>query len=52
MKITNSTEMPTATISFRLSEDERRTLNVRADREERTVSNFVRLLLRYVLQHA
>jgi hypothetical protein len=46
-----TSDMLTATISFRLSEDEFRTLNVRADRENRTVSNLVRMLLRNVLQH-
>ena len=35
---TKITDPLTATISFRLSEDEFRTLNVRADRENRTVS--------------
>ena len=40
-----NTEMLTATISFRLSE-----LNVRADRENRTVSNLCRMLLRQVVQ--
>lgn len=39
-----------ATISFRLSEDEWKTLNVRADQEHRTVSNLCRMLLRQVLQ--
>jgi hypothetical protein len=42
----------TATVSFRLTEDERRTLELRADREQRTVSQLVRLLLRHVLQLA
>jgi hypothetical protein len=49
---TKNTEMLTATVSFRLSEEECRTLNIRADREDRTVSNLVRLLLRGVLERA
>lgn len=51
-KTPNPTEMLTATISFRLTEAECRTLAVRADREQRTVSQLVRILLRNVLQHA
>lgn len=35
---TKNTEMLTATISFRLTENECRTLAVRADREQRIVS--------------
>jgi hypothetical protein len=49
---TKNTDMLTATISFRLTEDECRTLAGRADREHRTVSQLVRILLRDVLQHA
>ena len=49
MKITNPTEMLSATVSFRLTDDECRTLALRADREQRTVSQLVRLLLRDVL---
>lgn len=51
-KPTNSTDRLTATISVRLTEDECRTLAVCPDREQRTVSQLVRLLLRNVLQHA
>ena len=40
----NSTEMPSATVSFRLTEEEWRTLALRADREQHTVSQLVRLL--------
>jgi hypothetical protein len=43
------TDMLTATVSFRLTDDEWRTLALRADREQRTVSQLVRLLLRTVL---
>jgi uncharacterized protein (DUF1778 family) len=46
MNHTTPTEDLTATISFRLSEAERRTLEARASQEARTVSNFVRLQLR------
>jgi hypothetical protein len=46
---TNSTDLLTATISFRLSEDEYRSLNSRADREHRTVSNLCRMLLRNIV---
>jgi hypothetical protein len=46
---TNSTDLLTATISFRLSEDEYRSLNSRADHEHRTVSNLCRMLLRTVV---
>jgi hypothetical protein len=49
---TKKTEMLSATISFRLSEEECRTLLLRADREQRTVSQLCRLLLRNVLQPA
>jgi hypothetical protein len=52
MKITNPTDMLTATVSFRLTDDEWRTLELRADREQRTVSQLVRLLLRNVFQPA
>lgn len=52
MKITNSTEMLSATVSFRLTEQELRALAVRANRERRTVSQLVRLLLRDVLASA
>lgn len=51
-KTTNSTELLAATISFRLTEEECRTLAVRADREQRTLSQLVRLLLRNVLRFA
>ena len=44
--------MLTAAVSFRLTEDERRTLALRADREQRTIPQLVRLLLRHVLQPA
>ena len=47
---TKSTALLTATISFRLSEDEWKALNVRADRENRTVSNLCRMLLRTTVQ--
>ena len=43
-------EMLAATVSFRLSEEECRTLSAHASRENRTVSNLVRMLLRNVLQ--
>lgn len=49
MKNTKSPDLLTATISFRLSEEEFRTLNIRADREHRTVSNLCRMLLRNAL---
>jgi uncharacterized protein (DUF1778 family) len=49
MRHTTPTEDLTATISFRLSEAERRTLAERASQEARTVSNFVRLHLRSLL---
>jgi uncharacterized protein (DUF1778 family) len=39
----------TATISFRLSEDEREAIEQRAIGEHRTVSNYVRLHLRSLL---
>jgi uncharacterized protein (DUF1778 family) len=52
MNHTTPTEDLTATISFRLSEAERRTLAERASREERTVSNFVRQQLRRLLERA
>ena len=42
----------TTTGSFSLTEDERRTLELRADREQRTVSQLVSLLFRHVLQRA
>jgi hypothetical protein len=50
MKVTNSTENLAATVSFRLTEAELRSLAVRADREQRTVSNLIRILLRDVLR--
>jgi hypothetical protein len=50
MKLTNPPDMLTATVSFRLTDDECRTLALRADREQRTISQLVRLLLRNVLQ--
>ena len=40
------TDMLTASVSCRVTEDESRTLALRADREQRTVSQLVRLLLR------
>jgi hypothetical protein len=40
------------TISFRLTDDECRTLALRADREQRTVSQLARPSLRDVLQNA
>ena len=45
----NQTDMLTATVSFRLTDDECRTLALRAGREQRTVSQLVRLLPRNVL---
>ena len=48
----NPTDLLTATISFRLSEDEWNTLNIRADREHRTLSNLCRMLLRTDSPHA
>ena len=47
---TKTDDMLTETISFRLTDDESRILAVRADREQRTVSQLVRLLLRSALQ--
>ena len=41
---TNTGDLNGGTISFRLTEEERRTLEERASKEERTVSNFVRQL--------
>jgi len=43
-----TTDLLPATISFRLSEEEFRTLNIRADHEHRTVSNLCRRLLRTI----
>ena len=48
MKTTTPDTM-TSTISVRLTDDERRTLEQRADQEARTVSNYVRKELRNVL---
>ena len=52
MNTPNQPDMLSATVSFRLTEDECRTLALRADREQRTVSQLVRLLLRSVLPGA
>jgi uncharacterized protein (DUF1778 family) len=41
--------MLTSTISVRLTEDERRTLEQRADQDDRSVSNYVRKQLRNAL---
>jgi hypothetical protein len=42
MRITNPADMLTATVSFRPTDDECRTLALRADSEQRTVSQLVR----------
>lgn len=52
MNITKPTDMLAATCSFRLTDAECCLLNERARREDRTVSNLVRLLLRDVLKPA
>jgi hypothetical protein len=52
MKNPNPADMLSATVSFRLTDDESRTLVLRAHQEQRTVSQLVRLLLRNVLPHA
>jgi len=44
--------MLSATVSFRLTDEECRVLALRADHERRSVSQLVRLLLRYVLASA
>jgi hypothetical protein len=49
MKRTKTADMLTQTLSFRLTDDECRALVVRAEREQRTVSQLVRVLLRDVL---
>lgn len=46
-----STDLLTATVSFRLSESEWKMLNIRADHEHRTVSNLCRMLLRIAPSH-
>ena len=46
MNTTKNTERLTATISFRLTDEECRTLAGRANSEERTISQLVRLLSR------
>jgi hypothetical protein len=43
MNTTKPTDTFTATLSFRLTEDECRTLALRADREQRTLSQLVRI---------
>ena len=48
MEITNPTEMLSATVLFRLTDEECRMLALRVNRERRTVSQLVRLLLRGV----
>ena len=45
-----ATDTLTATVSFRLTEDEGRTLALRADGQQRAVSQLIRLLLREALQ--
>jgi hypothetical protein len=49
---TKPVENLTATISFRLTDNECYALAVRADREQRTLSQLVRLLLRGSLQQS
>jgi hypothetical protein len=49
MKITNSTDNLAATASFRLTDEECRVLAFRSNRERRTVSQPLRLLLRELL---
>ena len=46
---TTTPDMMTSTISVRLTDEERRTLEQRAGEEARTVSNYVRKQLRDVL---
>jgi len=46
---TTTPDTMTSTISVRLTDKERRTLEQRADEEARTVSNYVRKQLRNVL---
>ena len=52
MKDPKPTDMLTATCSFRLTDAESSVLAERARREDRTVSNLVRLLLRNVVKPA
>lgn len=47
MKNTNSNDMLTVTVSFRLTEREFLVLAERARQESRSLSNVVRMLLRY-----